>query len=144
MSAFEAQCDCELDSPGTLSHLPVEDRLKAWKIWALYLKRRIETHYRPAIAELDELCACHLDGCKRRDEELEVLTERLDAYEAENERLQRCGNCSGWVFDMTDRTTHICMEIPIDGRWLPVQDADPCHHSPSRWQHAYDAGGERC
>ena len=41
-----------------------------------------------AIAELDELCACHLDGCKRRDEELEVLTERLDAYEAENERLR--------------------------------------------------------
>jgi hypothetical protein len=46
---FEAQCDCELDSPGPLSHLPVEERLTHWTDWALYLKKRIETHYRPAL-----------------------------------------------------------------------------------------------
>ena len=53
MSDFEAQCDCELDSPGVLSHLPVGERLKHWTDWALYLKRRIETHYRPGIAALE-------------------------------------------------------------------------------------------
>jgi hypothetical protein len=50
MTDFETQCDCELDSPGTLSHLPIEERLTQWTDWALYLKRRIETHYRPALS----------------------------------------------------------------------------------------------
>lgn len=52
MSEFEAQCDCELDSPGVLSHLPVEERLEHWREWALYLRGRIETHYRPEVARL--------------------------------------------------------------------------------------------
>jgi hypothetical protein len=53
MSGFEAQCDCELDSPGVMSEHPVAFRLVCWTDWALYLKKRIETHYRPRIAELE-------------------------------------------------------------------------------------------
>jgi hypothetical protein len=35
-----------------MSDQPIELRLECWTDWALYLKRRIETHYRPRIAEL--------------------------------------------------------------------------------------------
>ncbi len=65
MSDFEAQCDCELDSPGVLSHLPVGERLKHWTDWALYLKRRIETHYRPRIAALEAEIKRLNDICDR-------------------------------------------------------------------------------
>jgi hypothetical protein len=65
--SFEAQCDCELDSPGVLSHLPVDERLEHWTKWALYLKRRIETHYRPLEAELAALKAQKCETCKEWD-----------------------------------------------------------------------------
>ena len=82
MSDFEAQCDCELDSPGVLSHLPVEERLEHWTEWALYLKRRIETHYRPAIAELERDYANSVG-------EAANYWDRLQQAEAEVERLRR-------------------------------------------------------
>ena len=53
MSDSEAQCDCELDSPGTMSEHPVEFRLECWTGWALYLKKRIECYYRLRIAALE-------------------------------------------------------------------------------------------
>ena len=75
MSDFEAQCDCELDSPGVLSHLPVGERLKHWTDWALYLKRRIETHYRPRIAALE-------DEVERADAEIKRLNDICDRLAA--------------------------------------------------------------
>ena len=38
MSEFEAQCDCVFDSPGVLSHLPVEERLVHWTEFALEMR----------------------------------------------------------------------------------------------------------
>jgi hypothetical protein len=76
MTDFETQCDCELDSPGALSHLPIEERLKHWTDWALYLKRRIEAHYRPAIAG-------YAAGALRLIESNTRLCERAEQAEAE-------------------------------------------------------------
>ena len=79
---FEAQCDCELDSPGVLSHLPVEQRLKHWTDWALYLKQRIETHYRPRIAALE---------AENHNEDYETLRLRLQQAEAKIADLEASG-----------------------------------------------------
>lgn len=103
MNDFEAQCDCELDSPGVLSHLPVEERLTHWKDWALYLKLRIETHYRPELA----------------------------ALKAENARLKCCGNCGNFAAveyqtcEHPDRDTY---DIPAY-----ISAPDPCEMVPSGW-----------
>lgn len=110
MSSFEAQCDCELDSPGVLSHLPIEDRLSRWTEWARYLKRNIETHYRPRIA----------------------------ALEAENERLKCCGNCGERGGDYGDECCRSWLG-PVEPyhAYRPadnVAPADHCHFTPSRWQ----------
>ena len=105
MSDFEAQCDCELDSPGVLSHLPVGERLKHWTDWALYLKRRIETHYRPRIAALEE---------------------RI-------ERLKVCGNCGHMVTHELWYQCGTVPDIG-EAYEVPCAPPLNCHFTPSRWQ----------
>jgi hypothetical protein len=80
---FEAQCDCELDSPGMLSHLPLDERLQHWTYWALYLKRRIEKHYRPAIAELEH----HIDGWRGKYMDMKARAEKAEAEVALRDRM---------------------------------------------------------
>ena len=82
-AVFEAQCDCELDSPGMLSHLPLDERLQHWTYWALYLKRRIEKHYRPAIAELEH----HIDGWRGKYMDMKARAEKAEAEVALRDRM---------------------------------------------------------
>lgn len=53
------------------------------------LRRRAEQAKWKALAdERWELAACHLDGCRRRDEELEALSDRLDERDAQLAALE--------------------------------------------------------
>ena len=96
---LEAQCDCELDSPGLLSHLVVEEQLLRWREWALYLKQRIETHYRPRIVELE----AERDALKAENEELREV--ERDVWLAEFYiSMAHCGNVvNRYLIDDTRR-----------------------------------------
>lgn len=81
---LEAQCDCELDSPGPMSDAPIEERLSAWTEWAGYLEQRIRDHYRPRIATLESDLLQANDIAAWYRSEYDIADQR--AKQAERER----------------------------------------------------------
>lgn len=98
---LEAQCDCELDSPGMMPDHSIEQRLDAWWEWALYLKSRIETHYRPRIAVLEaevEALKDELAKCESQKRGLAAAAKRGLSASAEVERLKWQLDTAAWDY----------------------------------------------
>ena len=60
------------------------ERQKQLTVWA----QDEQDKWKALADERWELAACHLDGCRRRDEELEALSDRLDERDAQLAALE--------------------------------------------------------
>lgn len=128
------------DAP-EVARLPVEERLEHWTDWALYLKQRIETHYRPRIAALEAELDRWIERCYETDELKSAALEKLGQAEAEAARLRCCGNCGHRGEETLDYygSYFVCLtefKPKTNMRHMEVDCEDQCQFTPSRWKEA--------
>lgn len=115
------------------ARLPVEERLKHWTDWALYLKQKLER----AEAELDRW----IERCYETDELKNAALEKLGQAEAEAARLRCCGNCEHRGEETLDYygSYFVCLtefKPKTNMRHMEVDCEDQCQFTPSRWKEA--------